>query len=98
MDWHVPKGTAPPPRVLKVRNKRGLHARAAHKFVLAAERFDADITVTKDGSSVGGTSIMGLLMLAASMGSEITVSASGPDADAALDAIARLVEGKFGEE
>lgn len=98
MDWHVSKVTAPPPRVLKVCNKRGLHARAAHKFVLAAERFDAEITVTKDGSSVGGTSIMGLLMLAASMGSEIMVSASGPDADAALDAIARLVEGKFGEE
>ena len=98
MDWHVSQGTVPTPRVLKVCNKRGLHARAAHKFVLAAERFDAEITVTKDGSSVGGTSIMGLLMLAASMGSEITVAASGPDAEDALDAIARLVEGKFGEE
>lgn len=98
MDVHVSQGAAPPPRVLKVCNKRGLHARAAHKFVLAAERFDAEITVSKDGSSVGATSIMGLLMLAASMGSEITVTASGPDAEAALDAIAGLVESKFGED
>lgn len=97
MDWQVSKGVVPP-RTIMIVNKRGLHARAAHKFVLAAERFNAEITVSRDGSSVGGTSIMGLLMLAASMGSEITVSASGPDAAAALDAIAGLVESKFGED
>jgi phosphocarrier protein len=85
-------------RDLTIVNKRGLHARAAAKFVQTAERFEADITVTKDATTVGGTSIMGLMMLAASPGSVIRVAAEGQDADEALDALAALVAGYFGEE
>lgn len=85
-------------RDLTIINKRGLHARAAAKFVQTAERFEAEITVTKDSTTVGGTSIMGLMMLAASPGSVIRVTAEGPDAEEALDAFAVLVDGLFGEE
>lgn len=85
-------------RSLEIVNKRGLHARASAKFVQLVEGFDADIRVEKDGTSVGGTSIMGLMMLAASPGCCITVSAAGPDAAKALDAIERLVADRFGEE
>jgi phosphocarrier protein len=85
-------------RDLTIVNKRGLHARAAAKFVQTAERFEAEITVMKDATTVGGTSIMGLMMLAASPGSVIRVTAEGPDAEEALDALAALVEGMFGEE
>jgi len=85
-------------RDLTIVNKRGLHARAAAKFVQTAEQFEAEITVTKDATTVGGTSIMGLMMLAAGPGSVITVSADGPDAENALDALAALVDGMFGEE
>lgn len=94
------QGDAPahPSRTLTIGNQRGLHARASAKFVQCAERFDADIRVTRDGQSVGGTSIMGLMMLAAGPGCSIEIAASGPDAQAALDALAALVEGKFGEE
>lgn len=74
-------------RVLTIRNKRGLHARASAKFVQLAESFDAEITVTKGEQSVGGTSIMGLMMLAAAPGCDITVDATGPDADKALSAV-----------
>ncbi len=79
-------------------NKRGLHARASAKFVQIAERYNAEITVSKDGVSVGGTSIMGLMMLAASPGCCITVSAEGPEAGAALDALHALVADRFGED
>ena len=85
-------------RVLKIVNKRGLHARASAKFVKLAEKYDCDIRVSKDGHVVGGTSIMGLMMLAASTGCSIHVSASGPDAGKALEALEDLVEDKFGEE
>ncbi|MCB1439562.1 MAG: HPr family phosphocarrier protein [Nitratireductor sp.] len=85
-------------RVLKIVNKRGLHARASAKFVKLAEKYDCDIRVSKDGHVVGGTSIMGLMMLAASPGCSIHVSASGPDAGKALEALEDLVEDKFGEE
>lgn len=85
-------------RDLTIVNKRGLHARAAARFVQTAERFDAEITVTRDSTTVGGTSIMGLMMLAASPGSVIRITADGPDAEAALDALADLVAGMFGEE
>ena len=85
-------------RDLTIVNKRGLHARAAARFVQTAERFEAEITVTKDSTTVGGTSIMGLMMLAAGPGSVIRVSAEGPDAEAALGALGELVEGLFGEE
>ncbi len=90
--------TQPPTRTFNIVNKRGLHARASAKFVKLAESFDAEISVTKDGTSVGGTSIMGLMMLAASPGCCISVSAVGPDANEALDALDILVADRFGEE
>ena len=89
--------TETPARVLKIINKRGLHARASAKFVKCVEEFDAEIKVSKDGHVVGGGSIMGLMMLAASPGCSIHVSASGPDAVAAINAISELVDNKFGE-
>ena len=85
-------------RDLVIANKRGLHARAAARFVQCAERFRAEVTVTKDSTTVGGTSIMGLMMLAAAPGSTIRVEAEGPDAEAALAALAELVASRFGEE
>ena len=84
-------------RELIIVNRRGLHARASAKLVKLVETFDAEVTVTKDGQSVGGTSIMGLMMLAASPGCCIRVSATGAEAEAALAAISELVEGGFGE-
>ena len=84
-------------RILRIPNRRGLHARASARFVECAGRFDAEIRVSKDGHVVGGTSIMGLMMLAASQGSSIHVTASGPDAEVALKAISDLVAGGFGE-
>jgi phosphocarrier protein len=83
---------------LLIVNKRGLHARAAARFVQTADRFDATITVSKDQTTVGGTSIMGLMMLAAGPGSEISVTAEGPEAEAALAALAELVATRFGED
>jgi phosphocarrier protein len=85
-------------RELPITNKRGLHARASAKFVQTAEKFDAEMTVTRNGETVGGTSIMGLMMLAAGIGTSITVSATGREAQAAIDAITELVTSKFGEE
>ncbi|MBS0528077.1 MAG: HPr family phosphocarrier protein [Proteobacteria bacterium] len=85
-------------REIAIVNKRGLHARASAKFVQMVERFNADITVTRNGESVGGNSIMGLMMLAAGIGTSIVVSATGPEADAAVAAIAELVGNKFNEE
>jgi phosphocarrier protein HPr len=85
-------------RDLLITNKRGLHARASAKFVQTVEEFDAEVEVTKDNQTVGGTSIMGLMMLAACPGSTIRVCASGPDASQALAAISNLVQAKFHEE
>lgn len=85
-------------RDLPIVNRRGLHARASAKFVQCADSFNASITVSKDQNTVGGTSIMGLMMLAAGIGSSIRVTAQGPEAEAALAAIARLVADRFGEE
>jgi phosphocarrier protein HPr len=85
-------------RELLIVNRRGLHARASSKFVQVAEQFDASITVTRLDETVGATSIMGLMMLAAGCGSTITVSARGRDAEKALHALAELVENRFGEE
>jgi len=79
-------------------NKRGLHARASAKIVEAAARFQAEIYVVKDGTAVNGRSIMGLMMLAASMGSEVEITTEGPDAAQAMKAVLALVEAKFGEE
>lgn len=83
---------------LLIVNKRGLHARASAKFVQLVERFDAQVWVTRGGETVGGTSIMGLMMLAAGPGTTITVAAAGADAAVALAAITELVESKFNEE
>ena len=85
-------------RELLIINKRGLHARASAKFVQTVENFDADIKVSKDGMTVGGTSIMGLMMLAASPGCSVFVTATGAQAQAVLDALDALVADKFGEE
>ncbi|MEI9994108.1 MAG: HPr family phosphocarrier protein [Rhizomicrobium sp.] len=84
--------------IAKITNKRGLHARASAKIVEAAARFESDITIAKDGQSVNARSIMGLMMLAASLGSEIEVTAEGVDSAEALTAILALIEAKFGEE
>ncbi len=84
-------------KILKITNKLGLHARASAKFVKCAERFDADVRVSKDGHVVGGTSIMGLMMLTASKDTDIHLSATGPQASEALQALSELIEGRFGE-
>jgi phosphocarrier protein HPr len=87
-----------PEAVVIVRNLKGLHARASAKFVKCAETYDATITVTRDGHSVGGTSIMGLMMLAAGPGAELHIAAQGPQGPEALQALVRLVEAGFDEE
>jgi phosphocarrier protein HPr len=84
--------------VVKIVNKKGLHARASAKLVEAAARFQSQITVTKDGQTVDARSIMGLMMMAASIGSEIEIEAVGPDAEAAMVAVLALIEAKFGED
>ena len=85
-------------REIAIINRRGLHARATAKFVQCVETFDAAVTVTRNGETVGGTSIMGILTLGAGIGSTILVAAEGPQAEAALDALARLVADRFGED
>ena len=82
---------------LEITNKLGLHARAAVLLVQSANKYDAQVTVTKDGQSVNGRSIMGIMMLAAEQGSRIDVETSGPQAREALDAIRDLVANKFNE-
>ena len=88
----------PNSRELLIINKRGLHARASAKFVQTVSGFDAVVHVAKDGTTVGGTSIMGLMMLAASPGCSIEVSATGSQASEVLDALEALVADRFGEE
>jgi phosphocarrier protein len=83
---------------VEIVNKKGLHARASAKFVQCAERFTSDISVAKDLSSVGGTSIMGLMMLSAGQGSTIRITATGVDSEAAVAALVDLVANRFGEE
>ena len=85
-------------RQLEIVNQRGLHARASAKFVKTSQQFESGIIVSKDGNNVGGTSIMGLMMLAASKGCHIIVCATGSDAPAAIAAIEALVADRFGEE
>jgi phosphocarrier protein HPr len=89
---------APVIRVLEICNKKGLHARASAKFVQTVEKFDADVKVTRGHESVGGTSIMGLMMLAAGPGTTITVEATGREAAEVVDALDVLVSGRFTEE
>ena len=83
---------------LEIKNLKGLHARAAAAFVKSTEGLDADIFVEKDGQEVDGSSILGLMMLAASKGSHIKVKASGNDAEQAIENITKLVNSLFGEE
>src|SRR5215217_3224344 len=85
-------------REILIVNKKGLHARASAKFVQTVERFDAVVTVTRCGETVGGRSIMGLLTLGAAQGTTITVVAQGDDAEACLGAISDLLASRFGED
>ena len=84
-------------RVLKIVNQKGLHARASAKFVQTVEKFDVDVRVSRGGETVGGTSIMGLMMLAAGPGTTITVEATGPEAAQVVAALADLVACRFTE-
>ena len=85
-------------RVLPIINQKGLHARASAKFVHTVEKFDAQVRVSRGGETVGGTSIMGLMMLAASPGTTITVEATGRQAAEVVDALQQLLATRFGEE
>ncbi len=85
-------------RIVEIRNKRGLHARASAKFVKMAAGFDAEVKVSKDGQTVDARSIMGLMMLAAGPGSTIAIAAEGPEAGASLNALTDLVARLFDEE
>jgi phosphocarrier protein len=87
-----------PSAIVTIRNRKGLHARASAKFVKCAEAFDARISVTRDGNTVGGTSIMGLMMLAAGPGAVLRLVAEGPEGPEALEALTALVADGFGEE
>jgi phosphocarrier protein len=84
-------------RVLEICNKKGLHARASAKFVQTVEQFDAEVWVTRGHETVGGTSIMGLMMLAAGTGTSITVEAAGPQAAEVMEALTALVGSRFAE-
>jgi phosphocarrier protein len=85
-------------RTVEIRNQRGLHARAAAKFVKVAAQFDAEVEVTRNDTTVSGQSIMGLMMLAAALGTSITMAARGPQAEEALAGLTDLVERKFDED
>src|SRR5690606_4947905 len=87
-----------PSAFVTIRNRKGLHARASAKFVKLAESFNANFPVTRDGNTVGGTSIMGLMMLAAGPGATLCLRAEGPEGPEAIDALVDLVENGFGEE
>jgi phosphocarrier protein len=89
---------APIIRVLEICNKKGLHARASAKFVQTVEKFDAEVKVKRGNETVGGTSIMGLMMLAAGIGCEIEMRAEGPAAGSVLAALVDLIDRKFDEE
>jgi phosphocarrier protein HPr len=91
-------GIDPIRRTVTIRNKRGLHARAAARFVKLAWQFDAEIMVAKNGTSVSGRSIMGLMMLAAGPGTAVELRATGIDAERAVAALADLISGGFDEE
>ena len=99
-------GPCPPPpvfaggelREMRIVNRKGLHARATAKFVQCVDRYDAEISVTRCGETVGGDSIMGILTLGAGLGSTIMVAARGPQAREALEALATLVASRFGED
>jgi phosphocarrier protein len=85
-------------RTVEIINERGLHARASAKFVKTAAQFEAEVKVSRDGQTVDAQSIMGLMMLAAGIGSTVDIHAEGPDAEAAVDALIQLVSDRFHEE
>jgi phosphocarrier protein len=85
-------------RVLAICNKKGLHARASAKFVQTVEKFEAEVRVTRGHETVGGTSIMGLMMLSAAPGTSITVEATGREAAEVMDALTMLIDSRFGED
>ena len=85
-------------RTVEIVNERGLHARASAKFVKTASLFDAEVTVSREGQTVDARSIMGLMMLAAGIGSTIEISAIGPDAHAVMDALVGLIAARFDED
>jgi phosphocarrier protein HPr len=85
-------------RKLSICNRKGLHARASAKFVQTVEKFDAEVRVMRGGETVGGTSIMGLMMLAASPGTSITIEATGKEAADVVDALTALIDSRFGED
>jgi len=85
-------------RVMKIVNEKGLHARASAKFVQLVEKYEAKVSVSRNGESAGGDSIMGLMMLAAGIGTSITVSATGAQAAQVIDALDALVSSRFGED
>ncbi len=93
-----PASSGPITRVMKIINQKGLHARASAKFVQTVEKFEADVRVSRGGEVVGGTSIMGLMMLAASPGTSITVEANGKDAATVVEALEALLANRFGED
>ena len=93
-----PSGDGAITRVLEICNKKGLHARASAKFVQTVEKFDATVKVTRAGETVGGTSIMGLMMLSAGIGSVIQIEASGAQAAEVMAALVELLASKFGED
>lgn len=102
-DPNLLSGTAAPSstvvrRAVEICNQKGLHARAAARFVKTASQFEAEVTVRKNGTSVSGRSIMGLMMLAAASGTVIEIAATGRDAASAVEALARLIECKFDED
>ena len=90
--------TKPIVRTVEIVNERGLHARASAKFVTLAGTYDAEVLVSKDGHTVDARSIMGLMMLAAGIGSNIEITAEGPQADEAVEALCALVASRFDEE
>lgn len=98
MSEETPNGEPVIRRLVTICNRRGLHARAAARFVKLADRFSADITVAKNGTSVSGRSIMGLMMLAAGPGTSIELRATGAQAEQAVAALADLICGGFDEE
>ena len=85
-------------RTVEIVNERGLHARASAKFVKAASLYDAEVAVSREGHTVDARSIMGLMMLAAGIGSTIDISATGPDAEAVIEALVGLVAARFDED
>ena len=87
-----------PSALVTIRNRKGLHARASAKFVKCAEAFDANVSVTRDGNTVGGTSIMGLMMLAAGPGATLCLKAEGPEGPEAIEALVALIADGFGED